>query len=494
MSERNLRKRLSALDDPDLNRREFIGKMIGYASIVTLSTGTIVDTLVKQNSFREKVRKAKEKYPQLPQDVRDGSAEYKLQKHFTGEPQSDELNKLTQGEPTPPRDIFNRLFQIDSPDHQARIEENHRQVQEWVKQRDEAISDSYGDGPNPWPIAPGILGIIGGIGLAVTIDLRTGGEIDSGDKTERLKQALIAVNPQWIDNEPTDEEIEDFVRICRYYPPIGGKTGDSYSDKSITTSEPQYLAEVHAKKAIRYKNNHLARNIMVHQMTVQGRLGDRFKHAALVLILNNPYPVDWNKPAFNAYWAQVAPLVHDGGRVDRQLNRSWKYVKGRTDMISQTAVKFNASTPDSVGSAANEAEDKRILQEAIFYQRAALAFHAFSRTAPPDMPFPMRKELAREWLTFENRVSLLLQEYDLADVLSPKWFLKIPRYKSWPKPFRREAPYEPVKRKLNRLEEVHEEHLWELRERSSLMMGQLVAAVDHITGLDKYMKNAPKAA
>lgn len=240
----------------------------------------------------------------------------------------------------------------------------------------------------------------------------------------------------------------------------------------------------------------------VHQLTVQGRLPDEFKYAAIALLMTSPFQRDWTVPFFEAPWGKVAPLIHDGGNVTTRLNPYWKNVSGRTDFLQRVAIlhqpafqeldqysakELNKLSVDTLAAARYEQiEQERFLQEGRFYQRAALALHAKLGTAPGVIPIELKKSLAQRWEDFKKKMDNLLQEYDISGIAKVRWFYANPRIvPGWLEHGRRyEAEWEPIKLELMHLEETRSDNPWVLREVGHLM-NQVTNLVDQDIGLRK---------
>lgn len=134
------------------------------------------------------------------------------------------------------------------------------------------------------------------------------------------------------------EQIETFLKKIFYLPPVGGKVTLERNSLWPTALLPALTADEKVEEIIKFRQNKELDKVYVHQLTVQGRLPDEFKYAALALIINSTYRSDWKKPFYEADWAKVAPLVHDGGNVS-DINPLWRS-KGRTDFLQRVATVY----------------------------------------------------------------------------------------------------------------------------------------------------------
>lgn len=241
-------------------------------------------------------------------------------------------------------------------------------------------------------------------------------------------------------------------------------------------------------------------NIYIHELTVQGRLSDEFKYAALALILNNPYPINWSIPFFEAPWGAVAPLVHDGGNTELGLNPLWKNIAGRTDFLQRIAVvykqdleKLEGMTPeqrsrypiDILVLARSEQEERdRLTLEGKFFQRAALCFHAQNGNAPSAIPYGSQERLTAIWQAFREEMSMLLGEYDALEAAEVTWFNSVPKkMKDWEEfGYRHEADWLPIQDRLINLEKIKWRHP-ELKDRIQQILNRLVEKVDREIGI-----------
>lgn len=263
-----------------------------------------------------------------------------------------------------------------------------------------------------------------------------------------------------------------------WLPPIGGKiiSIDDKNDRKSTwyilnpsLETTEQIGMINALKT----QNYLGK-LYIHQLSVQGRLDDRFKFAALALILDSPYPNDWNTPLYNAPWGKVAPLVHDGGNTKNTLNPLWQHQEGRTDFLQRINFtrepnyqQMNRLTPQEksevpakqlIAALQDESEAQRLLIEAKFYQRIALAKHCHQGNISPEIPPTVQVRLYGRWRTFESNVIKLLYELNAQKLQNIHWFNSYPRTLWDDYPDRYEADWEPIKQGLIKLEEARHKH------------------------------------
>lgn len=284
---------------------------------------------------------------------------------------------------------------------------------------------------------------------------------------------------------PSKTEVAKYFRKIKMLPPIGAKIVTIEEGKFV--NHPQ-TASYSADSLVR--GTHLTPDkygsAFVHQLTVQGRLPDRFKYAAVTLLMNSPIENDWDTPFYNAHWGSIGPLVHDGGNTQERLNKHWKKVPGRTDFLQRIVLNFdedkNDETSRETAILANQAESMRMITEARFYQRAALALHCAEGTAPKHIPKTINEQLARLWEDYETRMKKLLTDTRASPIVDSTWFLDEPQpVGGWPTE-RYEAEYEPIKDALTTFEASKRDHP-EIREIASRAMVDFTDKVD--AALDK---------
>lgn len=295
-----------------------------------------------------------------------------------------------------------------------------------------------------------------------------------------LVQALLSLHPDWADVKPSTEDFENVMKAVSYLPPVGGKVvvvrnGRITSGYEADKLAPTLTMEEQVDSIIRMRQKGRLGDLYIHQLTVQGRLPDEFKYAALALILHSPYVNDWTKPFFEAPWGTVAPMVHDGGSAvftKTGLNPVWMAVSGRTDFLQRVvpvrepkveeleklAPLERSKYPVEVlaNARAEQLERGRLFLEARAYQRLALALHAKELTAPEAIPSTTRNALAEIWRTFRKRMNLLLREYNVHGAVETTWFYMAPReVKGWEMyGLRHEGEWELIQAALLQLEQT----------------------------------------
>lgn len=166
-------------------------------------------------------------------------------------------------------------------------------------------------------------------------------KVKSSDAHEQAVSAISKVYPDWQVNPPSREKIDTLLKKVFYLPPVGGKiTKLREGEDQIVNLDPSLTADEQVNNIIKLRQNNELDNVYVHQLTVQGKLPDEFKYAALALVISSPYENDWSKPFFEAEWGRVAPLVHDGGETDI-INPLWgSNSNGRTDFLQRVVRVF----------------------------------------------------------------------------------------------------------------------------------------------------------
>ena len=335
--------------------------------------------------------------------------------------------------------------------------------------------------------------LVEGLGAAVFATLgvsscEIGNNLRTKHRTlEEFKRAALIYNPGWAAVPPDEDEYYQFQSRLLNLPPIGSKVPELKIGKKVSRKKPN--------------------EDYVVQFTVQGRLHDKFKYAALALITSSPYRNDWQRPYFQAPWGECAPLVHDGGNVNTSLNHKWYGLSypGRTDFLQRVGVAYEPKFDEiSKMSQINlsrlpveqlararleEFERERLLMEMKFYQRIALVSH----TTTDHLPYQILKQdsvrpLKRQWYTFEDRMNKMYREFGIEEVTSPVWFLDEPR-NLWPNKYlgplfglRLEADWEPIQEQLINLEETRWKHPEMIKEARQIMI-ETTNNVDRIIGL-----------
>lgn len=302
-------------------------------------------------------------------------------------------------------------------------------------------------------------------------------------------------------SEKSGKEIVAFDRKLHFLAPLGGKIYPTKRNEYHGTIDPTISAEEQLDNIKDLRRNGKLGEHYIHQLTVQGRLPDQFKFAAIALILHSPFLYDWDKPFFEAEWGKIGPLIHDGGNVNTKLNPIWEKGKGRTDFIQRVSINNSSDignlekmTPEELAkepvdkldkARRDELEEQRIDLEGKFYQRAASTLHAKIGTMPNKIPKNIRKELPSVWEKFELDIRLLLNEYDMDGVGDVTWFFDKPIYRANLSRYgkRYEAFWEPIKEELIKFEQIRHQHP-EIRPKINRILRETVDSVDKIIGLN----------
>ena len=318
-----------------------------------------------------------------------------------------------------------------------------------------------------------------------------------------IVRAILSVHPEWENKSVSKDEIDTFSKAISYLPPVGGKlpviegkvSNSPYGHEILN---PSMVVEEQIRTLAEKRQRGQLREAYIHQLTVQGRLPDEFKYVALALILSSPYSNDWSKPFFEAPWGTVAPMIHDGGNVQTNLNPYWKNVEGRTDFLQRVVLvhepkleELEKLTPEekskySVNTLANarveQEERDRLITEAKAYQRLALALHAKKGTAPEAIPEQIKMDLAFNWEQFKQGMDVLLGEYEIKGPAKATWFNEKPQdLVGWPK-LRYEAEWSPIQKELIVLEQSRSRHP-ELQSRVRHILDKSVDIIDRTIGL-----------
>ncbi len=482
MAGRELERAINQLGDVKATRRQ----ALAWGSLTALSAAGFAGASVDlHNSFNyyEGVRASfDESHPPASEEIKDGAKKYKeLQGQvvqLSDEGNLDAANQLTQSE---------EYAQVNSAYVQKNTIENARK-KDYKQASNEAIKDNPTFLKNhPVVLASTMyLGLIGSLfGIWEFSDARR----KLRSERNGIRKSIEALRPEWLDNPPDAREIEVFDKGIKSLPPIGGKI-DNDRNKLL----PSFTAEEKNDKVIQLRRNVEMGEKQVQQDSVQGRLPDRFKYAAIALILHSPHITDWGKPFINSAWGQVAPLIHDGGNVQTKFNRRWENVEGRTDFFKISFIE--KPKPDTSGDRKdreinrieaelnaqefNQAEEERLRRESKFYQRVALALHAENGSAPGSIPDDVRSSAASVWRDFEREMKNLLEQYGANGVGDVKWFLDTPRQLSFG--MRREADYPPIQAELIKLEEIKSRSP-ELRVGAAMLMAETTRKIDRLIGL-----------
>lgn len=314
-------------------------------------------------------------------------------------------------------------------------------------------------------------------------------------------QALSIIHHKWAEIPPSQHDLDTFRKAVFYLPPVGGKIPLVIDGKSpVGLLKPTLSVEQQSRNLLDLREAKKLGRAYVHQISVQGRLPDRFKYCALALILDSPYANNWSIPFYKAPWGEIAPLVHDGGNFDLRLNPLWEGIEGRTDFLQRVDLVFESNLErfaqlqrekinelpydQAIRVRIEELERKRIALELKAYQRLALALHSQQGTAPYAIPRGMRSQLALSWDNFERKIDLLLREYNIHLVAEVSWILNSARkVKGFAQP-RLEADWPPIQDALTQLEEVRQQYP-ELRHEVAVLLRNASERIDEIIGLKK---------
>jgi len=297
-----------------------------------------------------------------------------------------------------------------------------------------------------------------------------------------------------------------------WMPPIGGKIAikPDHRDKAqITLMCPGLTPEELLVELRRYRAQGVLSEHYIQQLTVQGRLPDEFKYAAMALIMSSPHPHQWKEVHYDAPWGRVSPLIHDGGNTAMDVNPLWNDVYGRTDFLHRIARVFepNKSAIDAMSEVEQlnwisadtsrldryhfeQREEERFLLEAHAYQALALALHAKLGTAPSAIPAEIREKLSIRWQEFRHQLETLLGAHDLKHILDVPWFYEhsAPLWSSQGP--RHEADWPLIHDKLELLEQARRK-IPHLQKNAVLLLIQITRDIHDDLGLDNTLFTPP---
>ena len=318
------------------------------------------------------------------------------------------------------------------------------------------------------------------------------------DEAYKIATEALTVYKVKQKDSPSREQIETLLKKIFYLPPVGGKI--TLKKKSLwpTALSPALTTDEKVEEIIRFRKNGELDSAYVHQLTIQGRMPDEFKYAALALIINSTYRSDWSKPFYEAYWGKIAPLIHDGGNVNTDINPFWS-IKGRTDFLQRVATVYEPelenmeqyATPqlatqfasDDLANAVSEQEERRrLILEVSFYQRAAFALHAKIGRLPDMVPPDVSRKARETWRDFVKSMKNILNAYNRGDIAKPRWFTRIPRKLHGRGELRYEANYKSVQQALMSLEEIKSKNP-SLRQEVNALMSKTVSCIDNAIGI-----------
>lgn len=358
-----------------------------------------------------------------------------------------------------------------------------------------------GSSVNPYFVAGGVFPAGAGIAMiAVKVYNKTMDAMDTTYTTVHSAAISKAFESEGKDLH-SREQMEAFLKKILYLPPVGSKITLERNSLEPTPLSPTLTADEQIKEIIKLRQEGKLDNAYVQQLTVQGKLPDEFKYAALALIINSTYRNDWTKPFYEMEWAKVAPLIH-GGEKATDVNPLWRSI-GRTDFLQRVAnvhqpkleymeqyatpeLATQVSSEDLANAVLEQGERKRLILEMNFYQRAAFALHAKKGTLPNAVPPDVARKGMRVWKNFVKDMDNILSYYDASNVTKQRWFTRSPRFRPWGglkyEFMRHEASYIPIQEALMSLEEVKSKNP-SLRQEVNLLMTKTVSSVDNAIGV-----------
>lgn len=341
---------------------------------------------------------------------------------------------------------------------------------------------------------------------AITLPVAGMLALNSWYRHRRTRREMVTginiLQPDWVEEPPSRKEIEVFNGGIDILPAVGGKI--PVTDNGILPKlgygvepgklPPTFTAEGQVDSISELVRKEKLGEAWSHQFGVQGKLPDPAKWMALALITVNVGRFNWKKAYFKAKWAEIAPMIHDGGNVDDKFNPVWKGVKGRTDFLARNSYLHEPGGSSMKGD--RSVEEERLRIELRFYQRAALALHAASGTAPQSIPENIRKSLAGVWRHFEGEMRNIFEVYGVGDVGKATWFTDKPRYipdwdKDWGERF--EGDWPPIREELMNLERKREKSP-QMRADVGMLMKETTEKVDKIIGLGRRITRDDKLA
>lgn len=257
----------------------------------------------------------------------------------------------------------------------------------------------------------------------------------------------ISLPAEWAQTSPSTAARAAFYRAVFTLPPLGGKIYNLYPHRTSSRPDDELLPSATSQGQLRQINylgeTAVLKEVYLYQMSVQGRLPDEFKYAALALILAHPYEYDWQEPFLEAEWGKVGPLIHDGEGTNCTLINPFWQVAGRTDFLASifllhaplieaikswpTQAKLKLPLDSLVQFRAEQKERERFLQEADFYQASALACHSEVGTAPKFIRKKLRSQLREHWRFLKTGVEALLATHQIEGAAQVLWFNPVPR-------------------------------------------------------------------
>lgn len=454
---------------------------------VTVSPAMLIAEHFASNSFDRDRNAFIVDYPQLPLNVLTDAAEYDA---LRAQPKRGFIEPMPYNDPLTEKEdlgadleeVRNRVNSLfENTELERRLEElkeAHDEFVIWKSDRDDAVTKAVGDSKSDnfaeiallFPLAT----FIAGVSLVTKSNINI--LRDRGGNLRSLTDFIKNEKPEWVDTPPSSQEIADFVNKATMLPPIGSKlvllkTNNKHTVSLFNPSQmSDRMTERVSSSAQSISEGLETENAgMVHQMTVQGRLPDEFKYAAVSLLAISPFETNWKDGVFyHSPWGKNGPLIHDGGNFDTRVNSRWRGVDGRTDYLHRLYV-----------PGMGDIEKKRLIDEMRFYQRAAFALHCKTGTAPRSISEEVKQQSGDAWDKFKDRIHGALAEYELEGVVGTPWFLDKPRIlPDWPGE-RYEADWPDIQNQLIKLEEVRPNHP-DLLNRVRDAMSKLSDRIDEI--------------
>ena len=461
------------LDSIQTSRRQAI-RLFAIAGVTGLYAATnVADLIITNHNYSQLDQEAESELP-IPEDV-------DLLASSLNDMRQEAIEALEEKKTEEARTILN------SPE----FEEAHLaylQTQAIKDQRREFFLKGVGNINTMTQKNPGftILGsIVGGGITAVTGLIADARREYYWNLRDSLKSQLEALDNFY--QPETIEELLDYQKKVALLPPIGGKiplVRKNAIQKGKSHKLPPFLsAEERALKVLSLRKQGKLGESYVDQLTVQGRMRDDFKYAAINLILSGPYIFDWNEPFFKPEeWGGIGPLIHGGGNVQRTRNSKWPgpllhTSNDRTDFLQRV---FRV-TDDSND---NQMEEARIVLETLFYQRIAFANSCFHDSLPYELDDSVKMQGAAIWENFVHDSEQVFRKYGIENVSEITWFLDRPRRDNLLSGYgpRYEADAGPINEALNVMEKVKATHP-ELRDMALNLMHNSAQDVNRIIGL-----------
>lgn len=489
MNHSEIRNTINKFPGVRQTRREFLKNAATTAGLATIAFSLFGDLLVTDFDDRRIVRELNQALPPVNSETVKLAAQYDAFQeqalNFIEHKQNDELEALLKSEEFEQTRIASQAIQ--------NREQKRNELDINTPRKKTFTRRSHG--LNEW--LPAIT--VGAAGLTGIFKL-----LPSRIQFQEQRKNAIARMEKLADGFNIESNPETFYAIDRalsYLPPVGGKIPLVQHWDGTTSGlqnlEPSQSAEEQALDIINLRRSGKLEGAYLQQRTVQGKLPDRFKFAALALIMNSPYNFDWNEPFSQVNWLKVQPLIHDGNivkdgpkSVDISCNPYWSKVRGRTDFLETISV-VSQPEPGSdndarsvlLAAADNIFEERRILQEGRFYQRAAGACHALVDSAPPHIPHKVQRALAGTWLSFEHQTRTILGDYGLSHIGKVQWFMRVARPLPGWEDYgdRYEADFSPIQRSLIELEQTRQEN--SMRSDISPLITQITNRIDEIIGI-----------